>query len=782
LARLGALVDLETVSYGVSGPRAPVEILIDRWGVSHVYASSPYEAFFAQGWCAARDRLWQIDLWRRRGLGLLSEVFGPSFVEKDRAARLFLYRGEMRSEWLAYGSDTKRVAMAFVSGVNEYVRLAREDPALLPEEFRLMDYLPSFWSPEDVARIRSHGLYQNLASEIERALMLRDFGPEVEALRKPLEPPRDIAVPEGLDLSLIPTDVLRVYELATEPVEFADGQSSPAKGREGSNNWAISPGRTATGRPMLANDPHRAQAVPSLRYAIHLSAPGMDVIGAGEPALPGISIGHNGNIAFGITIFSIDQEDLYVYETNPHDPSEYRYEGRWEPMEVECQLIPVKDGDPVEAELKFTRHGPVIYEDTQKNVAFAVRAAWLEPGTAPYLGSVDYMRAGDWDTFLAAMNRWGAPGENQVYADVRGNIGWKPAGLVPRRPNWDGLLPVPGDGRYEWDGFLDADELPVEFNPPRGWVASANEMNLPEGYPHEETKVGFEWYAPYRYERIAEVLRENPSFGLEDSVKLQTDYLSVPARRIVARLRRLGTSDTNMEQDLEILTGWDCVLSADSAPAALFEVWYCLHLRQVLLMRAMERIVDRERLDEAVSRVMPIEDQAGDARTILETLEELDSRLDHEEVDEILSSTLKRATEHLEGLLGVDRDDWEWGKLHQVHMVHPLSSLVDGPTRERFDVGPLPRGGSGDTVGNTAYHLENLRQTGGSSWRIVVDVGEWDQSLFINSPGQSGDPASPHYSDLFLPWARDQTVPLLYSRPKVEAAAERRIVLEPTGQ
>ncbi len=476
-------MDLETTSYAVSGSQASVEILIDRWGVPHVYASSPYDAFFAQGFNAARDRLWQIDLWRRRGLGLLSEVFGPSFVEKDRAARLFLYRGEMRSEWLAYGSDTKRVATAFVSGVNEYVKLVREDQALLPEEFRLMRYLPSFWSPEDIARIRCHGLYQNLASEVERALVLRDFGPEVEALRKPLEPPRAVAVPEGLDLSLIPADVLRVYELATGPVDFAEGQPTHAKSLEGSNNWAISPWRTTMGRPILANDPHRAQSVPSLRYAIHLSAPGMDVIGAGEPALPGVSIGHNGKIAFGFTVFSIDQEDLYVYETNPDDQSEYRYKGRWEPMEVERQLIPVKDGDPVEAELKLTRHGPVIYEDTEVNVAFAVRAAWLEPGTAPYLGSVDYMRAGDWDGFLAAMNRWGAPGENQVYADVRGNIGWKPAGLVPRRPDWDGLMPVPGDGRYEWDGFLEADELPVEFNPPGGWVASANEMNLPKGYP-----------------------------------------------------------------------------------------------------------------------------------------------------------------------------------------------------------------------------------------------------------------------------------------------------------
>jgi penicillin G amidase len=775
-------VDVDTTSYGVSGLRSPVEILIDRWGIPHLYASSPYDAYFAQGWCAARDRLWQIDLWRRRGLGLLSEVFGTSFVEKDRAARLFLYRGEMRSEWLAYGSDTKRVASAFVSGVNEYVRLAREDPALLPEEFRLMGYLPSFWSPEDVARIRSHGLFQNLASEVERALVLRDFGPEVEALRKPLEPPRDVSIPEGLDLSLIPADVLRVYELATEPVEFAGGRSSPAKGMEGSNNWAISPGRSTTGRPILANDPHRAQSVPSLRYAIHLSAPGMDVIGAGEPALPGISIGHNGKIAFGFTIFSIDQEDLYVYETNPDDPSEYRYEGRWEPMEEERQLIPVKDGDPVEATLKFTRHGPVVHEDTQKNIAFAVRAAWLEPGTAPYLGSVDYMRANDWDGFLAAMNRWGAPGENQVYADVRGNIGWKPAGLVPRRTNWDGLLPVPGDGCFEWDGFLDADELPVEFNPPRGWVASANEMNLPEGYPYEEKNVGFEWYAPYRYERIAEVLRDNPSFGLEDSTKLQADYLSVPARRIVARLRRLHLADPELEETMEMLNRWDCVLRADSAPAALFEVWHCLYLRQALLKRAIAGIVEPGRVDEAVSMVMPVEDQAGDARMSLESLEKLDTSLGYEAVDEVLSTTLKEATDHLEGLLGVDRADWEWGKLHQVHLVHPLSPSVDRPTQKRLDVGPVPRGGSGDTVGNTAYHLENLRQTGGSSWRVVVDVGEWDNSHFINSPGQSGDPASPHYSDLFRLWARDETVPLLYSRPKVEAAAERRIVLEPTGQ
>lgn len=769
-------------SYTVDGLKGSAEILVDRWGVPHIYASSSDDAFLAQGFNATRDRLWQIDLWRRRGLGLLSEAFGPSFVEKDRASRLFLYRGEMRREWLAYGSDTKRVVTAFISGVNEYVKLTEDDPDLLPEEFRLAGYRPAYWSPEDVARVRSHGLYKNLASEVERARVLRDFGPEVEALRRRLEPPREVVVPEGFDFSLFPDDLLRVYDLATTPV-FGEDLASMAKPPEGSNNWVVSGSRTATDRPILANDPHRVLSVPSLRYVAHLSAPGMDVIGAGEPALPGLSIGHNGKIAFGLTIFSIDQEDLYVYETNPENSDEYRYEDRWEPMEVQRQRIPIKGGEPQEVELKFTRHGPVIYEDPERRVAFAVRAAWLEPGMAPYLGSMDYMRVKDWDGFLAAMNRWGSPGENQVYADDEGNIGWKPGGLVPRRPNWDGLLPVPGDGRYEWDGFLDADELPVEYNPPRGWVATANQMNLPEGYPHEEKKVGYEWYAPYRYERISEVLRGDSDHSLRDSVRLQNDHLSVPARRICARLDDLRSDVPKVEKALEMLRDWDYLLSADSAPAALFEVWYRLHLRPALFKRALEEAVPPEKLDEAVAAATPLEDLATDARADLDLLEKPGGRLGPEPdkaLAEVMLWSLGRAIEHLEEILGTDWEGWEWGRLHHALLAHPLSALVDGEERERLNVGPAPRGGSGDTVGNTAYRAD-FRQTGGSSFRIVMDVGEWDASLFMNSPGQSGNPGEPHYADLFEGWATNDAFPLLYDRKKIEAAAERRIVLKPKG-
>ena len=264
-----------------------------------------------------------------------------------------------------------------------------------------------------------------------RALILRDHDPRVEELRRRREPPVDLVVPEGLDLSMIPDDVQRVYRLAIDPPDLSQAREAVL---QGSNNWVLAPERTTTGRPLLANDPHRALSVPSLRYLAHLSAPGLDVIGAGEPALPGISIGHNGQIAFGLTIFAIDQEDLYVYQTNPDEPLEYQYQGRWELMQVVHDTVKVKGGDDTQVELHYTRHGPVIYEDPERHTAFAVRAAWLEPGMAPYLGSMDYMRATNWDEFLAAMNRWGAPPENQLYADPSGHIGWKAAGLTPIVP------------------------------------------------------------------------------------------------------------------------------------------------------------------------------------------------------------------------------------------------------------------------------------------------------------------------------------------------------------
>jgi penicillin G amidase len=598
-------------------------------------------------------------------------------------------------------------------------------------------------------------------------------------------------VPDGLDPCAVPGAVLDVYKLATREVSFSkerlngaaadpDGETRFADdatgadidpGTIGSNNWAISPAKSATGRPILANDPHRAHSVPSLRYIAHLSAPGVDVIGAGEPALPGISIGHNDRIAFGLTIFAIDQEDLYVYETNPANADEYRYQGRWEPMRIVREDLPVKGREPRRIEMKFTRHGPVVFEDAQNHRAYAVRAAWLEPGMAPYFGSIDYMRARDWDQFLAAMNRWGSPSENQAYADTEGNIAWVPGGLTPIRPNWDGLLPVPGDGRYEWAGFYDRDALPSEFNPARGWVGSANQMNLPPDYPYRERKIGFEWTDPSRFNRITEVLSGLPKVGIEDSKRLQMDYASLHARRLKALLAPLEAQqqDGRIAAALKLLTGWDATVGFDSPAAALYEVWFTRHLRPAVVAAL------------APQEARPLI-EGGDTAVIVTLLEKPDQRFGADPAkarDAILLSSLGEAAAETEKLLGSDWRNWRWSNLHKALFQHALSPVLDDSARPEFDVGPLAKAGDGYTVSASTYRTRDFRLTAGASFRMVVDVGNWDASWAVNTPGQSGDPRSTHYRDLAEKWVSGEYFPLLYSREAVEQATEKRIVLTP---
>lgn len=772
--------------YCIPGLSAPVEVLVDRWGVPHLYANSTQDVFLAQGFNAARERLFQLDLWRRRGLGLLSEVFGEQYVEHDRAARLFLYRGDMHAEWLAYGSDTKRIVTSFVGGVNAFITLCEERPELLPPEFTSLDYRPARWEPRDVARIRSHGLFYNLEQEVARALTLRDYGAEVEDLRRVREPYCPITVPEGLDLSLIPDDVLRVYRLATTPpvlgtdVPVADARSD----LEGSNNWVIGSSKTATGRPLLANDPHRTIGLPSLRYIAHLSAPGLNVIGAGEPALPGVSIGHNGCIAFGLTIFAIDQEDLYVYRTNPEQRDEYWYCDRWEPMTSVTESVPVARGGAAAVQMRWTRHGPVVFQDTQRNTAFAVRAAWLEPGMAPYLGSTDYMASPSCDAFVAAMNRWGAPGENQVYADPSGMIGWRPAGLVPIRPNWDGTLPVPGDGRYEWQGFYDVDQLPSLENPAQDWIATANEMNLPADYPNHERTITYDWYHRYRHDRIQEVLEQAHGVTVQDCVELQCDYVNMAARHVITALAGLSSDEPHAAMGLALLQGWNGDELPSSAAAALYEVWHRRHLRPRLIGGALANLLPAELRTEALARILPNEAQSADMRSDLAVLRDpsILARGEHsvsgqQVCDELLLDSLADAVRDTCELLGPEPNRWSWGRLHHARLSHPAALLPSSDPLWR-PVGPLPRGGSGNTVGNTAYD-DTFRQTAGASFRLVVDVGDWDRSVAMNSPGQSGNPRDDHYGDLFTTWAADESFPLLYSRDQVELNVDYRFTLVP---
>lgn len=780
------MTDTETLK--IAGLTAPGSIGLDANGIAHIRAENEHDLFFLQGFHAARERLFQIDLWRKRGLGLLAEDFGPGYLEQDRAARLFLYRGDQEAEFAAYGPEAKATFTAFAEGINAFVAMTEADPSLLPFEFGLTGTRPARWAPADVSRIRTHSLSRNVLSEVLRCQVQARADHRTDLLRRWLEPAVTPVVPDGLDPASIPMAVLDMVKLAAANATFSKERlearlEDAPKWRgvtdllevvldaqhTGSNNWAVHGSRTDTGKPILASDPHRLHGLPSLRFLVHLTAPGLDVIGAGEPCVPGVHIGHNGTMAWALTIFYIDQEDLYVYETDPDDPDRYRYKDGWERVRTVEETVKVKGCPDQVLRLKFTRHGPVVHEDRDKRRAYAVRSVWFEPGTAPYLGTHRLMRARNLAEFRAGTERWGTPSVNFVYADKAGTVAWMPAGINPVRPNWDGLMPVPGDGRYEWAGFRDSAKMPLDDNPARGFVFSANEMNLPADWDHAAHPIGFEWVERARATRIEEVLAAETPHRMATSRALQTDVVSVPARRLTRIARALPADDADVALALKLFAGWDHALTATSAPAALFEVWWSRHLKPALWNAIVPR--DLHRL------MVP-----GDVEGTLAALEAPDERFGADpraSRDKLLAASLAAAVRDVKAMLGEDPAAWAWGKLHHARFDHPLSALMTPEDAKARSVGPIPHSGSSATPMHTGYRPGDFRTMMGSSFRMVVDLADLDRSVAINTPGQSGDPSSSHYRDLFERWATGDYAALPYSQSAVDAAVRKRTRCEP---
>ena len=756
----------------LSGLRAPASISIDTWGLAHIRAQNTPDAFFVQGLNVARDRLWQIDLWRKRGLGLLAADFGPGYLMQDRAARLFLYRGEMAPEWAAYGDDAEEICTAFAAGINAGVDLTRTGVWPLPPEFAHFGTTPAEWAPEDVVRIRTHCLARNALSEHARAQVHALDDAEVDLLRQSLTPPVSTADPS----IPLPPDALAVYELATAPVTFsAERLNAPLKdaplwsvidaakqvrrtaAMEGSNNWAIAPAQTTTGRAIMASDPHRAHAAPSLRYMVHLSAPELDLIGAGEPSSPGIMAGHNGTAAFSLTIFCADQEDLMVYETAPEDPLHYRYGDGFEAMREITETFAVRNHPDQNLPLHFTRHGPVVY--SQGTTAVAVRTVFTDPGTAPYMASLKSMRTTTVPDFRDALTTWGAPSVNMVYADTTGDICWQSAAYVPKRAGWHGLAPVSGAGDYEWDGYLTAADLPARENPDTGFVHSANDMNLPDSWDHDAIPVGFEWYEDGRADRIAHVIAQGGAHDIAANCRLQNDTHSALALDLIALLPG-GTPAQ------ELLRDWGGMADTTSAPALLYEIWLTEHLRPALLSRVapdakLRRLLAPGSVPTLVRLMQGQHPDLAD-RAGLETDKARNA---------LLTETLQAAFDDVCARFDVNPGSWRWGDLHKGWFGHAVSP--------DYDVGPIETGGSGTTVMMGHYEGADYRVRIGASVRMVVDVGAWDNSVWINAPGQSGVPGHPHYNDLMPLWACGDYVPMLYSAQAVDAETKTVINLNP---
>jgi penicillin amidase len=742
----------------VRGLREPVRVLRDKWGVAHIYAQNQHDLFFAQGVVAAQDRLFQMELWKRSGQGRLSEVLGSSALQRDINARALQYRGDMDKEYLSYSPDTKAILTAFTDGINAYIAALKAPGSPgLPIEFQLAGFVPDSWHPQDcLNRLAAFSMTGNASRELFWARALTELGPDKAAKLLAFDPPVTLDPVPGVDLTGLSPELLKDLVGSDMRVEFL-GQP-----REGSNNWTISGALTASGKPLLANDPHRVLALPSLRYMVHLVAPGWDVLGAGEPGLPGVALGHNEHIAWGFTIFGLDQQDLYIEELNPNNPLEYRSEGGWMPMVIRREEFLIKGAAARTVDLKFTRHGPVMWEDGKR--ALALRWVGSEPGTAGYLASLAVDRAQNWPQFEAAVARWKVPSENIVYADRAGNIGEHSVGLAPVR-SWTGLLPMPGTGRYEWAGFLPTSKLPHSFNPAAGYVATANHKMIPEDYPY---KVGFEWAPPDRFERIRSVIESarqaQHKFTIADMEALQTDVVSLPARELQSLVRSTVLRDNPA---LSEFLRWDAQLTRESPTPALYEVWR-KQICQGLARRFSEK--HSEHYDDLLPGTIiawlakPEKDLFGENPVVAR--------------DTLLLDALGAARKELEQRLGVEPSGWSWGKLHSVHFLHTLDQQPGA--RALLDLGPLPRPGDTYTVNATAYHeWSSWEQKDGASYREILDTSDWDRSVAINTPGQSGQPGSRHYADLIPLWDAGRYFPLSYSRKAVEENTVDRLLLQP---
>jgi len=760
----------------VDGLREPVDLLRDRWGVNHIYAKNEDDLFFVQGYTAARDRLFQFELWRRQATGTVAEILGRKELKRDIGTRLHRFRGDLKAELNWYHPHGEAIITSYVRGVNAYIAEALRAPESLPVEFSILGIKPAPWTP-DVVISRHNALLANIGEELNIAQAVRLLGADgVKDLEYFQGGDPNITPDPAIDLSLINPSILELYNAFRRPIAF--GAAAPdapsalelSERREdiGSNNWVVSGRLTQSGYPMMMNDPHRAQSAPSLRYWVHLVAPGWNVIGGGEPVLPGVSIGHNEYGAWGLTIFGSDSEDLYVYDTNPANPNQYKYRGNWEDMRVIKDTIPVKGESPVAVDLKFTRHGPVLSEDAAHHKAYALRAAWMETGAAPYLASLRMDQARTWDEFVQACTYSRIPSENMVWADRQGHIGYQAVAITPLRPNWSGLVPVPGDGRYEWNGYLPINALPHVADPPKGYFATANNYLFPPEFPYKEA-LHYTGADPFRVSRISEVLGSGRLHTVADMMRLQNDNVSLPARSLVPLLRGAAVAGDALKAR-DLLLAWDFSVDADSVAAGVYEMWQrrlTANVRNLLVPKEAQSFIGQPSM-----------------KRVIDWLDAPDGRFGADPAkgrDELVARSLTEAVAELGKKLGPDTSGWKWGqeKYHHALIRHPLADVAPPDVRARLNVGPFPRGGDSYTVSATG-NADN--QTSGGSLKIIADTENWDNSLGLNNPGQSGDPSSPHYRDLFEIWSRGKYFPIFYTRAKVESVAEERTALTPAGR
>lgn len=756
----------------VPGLLSPVQVIRDEWGVPQIYAQSEHDLFFAQGYVHAQDRLWQMELNRRYGSGTLSEVIGEDTVGFDRFMRTLGLRRMAVQSWAAMDSESRLILEAYADGVNAYVA---SHNGRLPLEFTIIGVDPKPWTPIDSivwGNVLSLNMGLNYYMELMRMRMIASVGSE--ATQK-LLPIADKNTPIIVPAEVNSYNGLRNANFQTI-ADMNGWQRNPALSW-GSNNWVIHGSRTASGMPLLANDTHLDLAMPSVWYENRLQGGGFNSAGFSLPGVPLIILGHNQDIAWGIANLDPDVQDLYLEKLDDvQNPTQYEFMGEWHDLDVVQETIIVKGSDPVILNVYFTRHGPLVNDifDLPNEEPMSLR--WtLYDGSEVFTAITQLNKATNWDEFRTSLRRWDTLSQNFVYADVEGNIGYQAAGRVPIRvPNHQGIVPVPGwTGEYEWQGFIPFDELPKLFNPPAGFIATANNKVVADDYPYV---IAYDWYYPgYRARRITDLLATNDHATVADMQNIQAQTYSLPAEALRPYLLAIEPENERQAEALAYLEEWDLRFDMDSVGATIYEVWYLWILHNTLL-----DVLDADLLDNYESfankftpmmiELMADPDDAwfDDANT-----PEKETR------DDILRHSLTNTLDWLSERRGENMNDWAWGNLHTVTFVHVPLGRSGIPLLERiFNSRPIPVPGTQMSV-NVGWYGDPFEVFYGTSQRMIVDMANLDNMLMVNSTGQSGQLFYPHREDMIEPWQMGQYHTMPFTESAVNTIKVSTLTLTP---
>lgn len=760
----------------LQGVEAPVEIIRDKWDVPHIYAQSLGDALFAQGFVHAQERLWQMDINRRLVAGRLSEILGNVSLPLDRWIRILGFRRASEGQDAQLGAETHRLFERYVEGVNASI-----EKGPLPVEFDILGYRPEPWSMVDSlswVKMMSWTLCVNWESELLRAKLIDKLGLEKTA---ELEPPWfefwPRVVPPGVDYSCIGGEALR---RAAEARRFTGPSSQQGLG---SNNWVLSGRRTETGLPLLANDMHLGMTMPSIWYENHIATGDINITGVSFPGIPLVIAGHNPFVAWGFTNGFADVQDLYMehIRRTGEGKVQYEYQNHWLDAEVRQEKIFVKEGDPITQEVVLTQHGPVINGLAPEEFGeqpLALR--WTAYEKDNMLECLPRMaRVKNCQEFREALRDWSVPSQNVVYADTQGNIGYSFPGRIPIRAKGDGRLPVPGwTGEYEWTGYIPFEELPHLYNPPQGYIATANNRVVGNDYAHW---LGYDCCCGNRAERIVELIEKQPKIDTSYIRSMQMDQISKSAQRIVRVFDTVRSEDPTLQPVIALMRGWDGSLAADSPQAAVYEV-FTLRLLSILLSGKLGNLTLRYTGKGAVPVLQESSLHGERSREWLESI--LSNPNSHwfnlgdgRSRDDLILFALGESVEFLNTECGPDVHSWRWDKLHQITFGHTLGSvkLLD----KFFNRGPYPLGGDFDTVwasGATRFDLSH-EVIIGPPFRFIADLKDWNRSLGMLVPGQSGHPMSPHYADNIQGWLKGEYHPMLFDREAVIKEAETTLVI-----